>query len=190
MGGRVDEWTFLDVGMPGVPGSAARASDAQSFVVKASGADVWGQSDSFHFVEQRFTGNFEIIARIKNLPAAHEWSKAGLMVRESLLPDARNVFVALSAKHGTTQQVRPQTNAPTTSTKVNGAMAPCWLKIVRQGDEVAGFFSNDSATWQKLAVDALPKLPATVHAGIAVTSHDHHHAITATIDQITVTRAK
>jgi ABC-type sugar transport system permease subunit len=64
------------------------------------------------------------------------------------------------------------------------------LKLQRAGDDLTGAFSIDGATWQKLATVALPKLPATVHAGIAVTSHDNGKATTATIDQITLIRAK
>jgi hypothetical protein len=190
VGGRIDEWTFLDVGAPAVAGSAARASDTKSFVVKAAGADIWGQSDSFHFIEQGVTGNFEIVAHVKNLQQVHEWSKAGIMVRESLLPDARNAFVTISAKHGAAQQVREKTNTLTTSTKVDGPSAPCWLKLQRAGDDLTGAFSTDGVSWQKFATVALPKLPATVHAGLAVTSHDNQNATTATIDQVTVIRAK
>jgi serine/threonine protein kinase len=190
VGGRLDEWTFLDVGVPGVSGNAARASDAKAFIVKASGTDIWGSSDCFHFVEQSLAGNFEIVARVRNLQQVHEWTKAGIMIRESLLPDARNVFVGLSAKHGVTQQIRPETNTPTTSMKVEGLAAPSWVRIERKGDELTGAFSKDGVTWQKLSADTLPKLPATVHAGIAVTSHDNQSATTATIDQITLTRTK
>jgi tRNA A-37 threonylcarbamoyl transferase component Bud32/regulation of enolase protein 1 (concanavalin A-like superfamily) len=190
VGGRIDEWTFLDVGAPAIPGNAARASDRKSFVVKAAGGDVWGPNDSFHFIEQTVTGNFEIVAHVKSLQQVHEWSKAGLMIRESLWPDARNSFVAISAKLGAAQQLREKTNTETTSTKVEGPSAPCWLKLQRAGDDLTGAFSIDGATWQKLATVALPKLPATVHAGIAVTSHDNGKATTATIDQITLIRAR
>jgi regulation of enolase protein 1 (concanavalin A-like superfamily) len=190
VGGRIDEWTFLDVGAPSIAGNAARASDTKSFVVTAAGTDVWGASDSFHFVEQSITGNFEIVARVKSLEQVHEWSKAGIMVRESLLPDARNTFVAISAKHGAAQQLRAQTNTPTTSAKMEGPAAPCWLKLQRTGDDVTGSFSTDGVTWEKFATVALPNLPATVHAGLAVTSHDNEKATTATIDQIKLNRSK
>ena len=112
------------------------------------------------------------------------------MVRESLLPDARNTFVAISAKHGAAQQLRAQTNTPTTSAKMEGPAAPCWLKLQRTGDDVTGSFSTDGVTWEKFATVALPNLPATVHAGLAVTSHDNEKATTATIDQIKLNRLK
>ena len=54
---------------------------------KAPGRDVWGSSDQFRFVYQPVTGDVEIVARVVSITRAHSWSKAGVMIRESLAAD-------------------------------------------------------------------------------------------------------
>ena len=52
--------------------------------VTAGGADVWGTSDEFHFVYQTKVGDFDVKAKVQRLDRANNWSKAGLMARETL----------------------------------------------------------------------------------------------------------
>ena len=48
------------------------------------GADIWDTSDQFQFVYQPLQGDVEVIARVASLQYADAWSKAGVMIRESL----------------------------------------------------------------------------------------------------------
>ena len=171
-----------------VTGSATRDDATHTFLVKAGGADIWDTEDAGHFVQQKITGNFSIVARIKSLEQVHEWSKAGLMVRGSLAANSRNVFVAISAAHGAAQQVRAQDSAMTTNTQKEGVSPPCWLKLQRVGDAITGAYSADGKTWQPLATDSLAKLSAEVHVGLAVTSHVNEKLTSAAIDNVQLTK--
>jgi hypothetical protein len=89
-------WQTSAVGSPALPGSATDAECVQPAVsacaaltVTAGGVDIWGSSDQFRFVYQRLTGDAVVIARIESIEWAHAWSKAGVMMRESLDPGAR-----------------------------------------------------------------------------------------------------
>src|SRR6185503_297907 len=76
-------WAHRDIGSVGIAG-VAQYSDATGFTVTASGADVWGTADAFHFVYQPWTGDGSIVTRVASVTNANAWSKAGVMFRESL----------------------------------------------------------------------------------------------------------
>ena len=59
-------WADQDVGAAGLVGSASYASG--TFTVKASGADIAGGADAFHFVYQPISGDATIVARVATLP--------------------------------------------------------------------------------------------------------------------------
>src|SRR5688572_13827364 len=74
-------WASADVGSPAVAGSATHNSGL--YTVNGAGADIWGSADQFRFVYRQWTGDGVITARVASLQGAHEWSKAGVMIRES-----------------------------------------------------------------------------------------------------------
>ncbi|MEJ7654384.1 MAG: hypothetical protein WKH64_14185 [Chloroflexia bacterium] len=49
------QWANQDIGVVGSSGSASHSNG--TFTVNASGADIWGTSDSFHFLYQPLSGN-------------------------------------------------------------------------------------------------------------------------------------
>ena len=85
-------WTSADIGAPALSGSATHSSG--TFTISASGADIWGTSDQFHFVYRPITGDVEIIARIASITTqAHRWAKSGVMIRESLTAESRHAMM-------------------------------------------------------------------------------------------------
>ena len=50
---------------------------------KAGGADFWGVSDQFHYLQQGFSGEGRIVARLNSLVNTDPWAKAGVMFRSS-----------------------------------------------------------------------------------------------------------
>jgi hypothetical protein len=55
-----------------------------SYLVDASGADIWNDSDGFRFIYETRTNNFAVIVQVPYLIPADQWSKAGLMARETI----------------------------------------------------------------------------------------------------------
>ena len=119
-------WVTQDIGSVGVTGSASFANN--TFTVKGSGVDIWGNADSFRYVYQPLSGDGEIVARVASLQNTHTWAKAGVMIRESLNPDARHVFVALSAGNGIAFQRRVTTAGVSAHTFGGPGTAPYWVK--------------------------------------------------------------
>jgi hypothetical protein len=66
--------------------------------------------------------------------------------------------------------------------------APGWLRLVRAGTTITGYYSLDGSTWTLLGSDTLT-MPATVYVGLAVTSFETTSRATATFTNVNVTSA-
>ncbi|MGJ8672506.1 DUF1800 family protein [Rubritalea sp.] len=105
LSGGVSDWESRDIGSVSATGSTSiTAIDAMT--IQASGNDIWSSNDEFHFAYQWLDGDGEIIARIDSLVETNAWTKAGLMVRETLASNSANVMTLMSAAYGTRSQIR------------------------------------------------------------------------------------
>src|SRR4051812_42983238 len=75
-------WSTSDVGAVGSATGSASGS-GQSFTVTGAGADIWGTADAFRFVYTPLTGDGTIVARVTGVQHVADWTKAGVMMRES-----------------------------------------------------------------------------------------------------------
>ena len=170
-------WNSSDVGDVGAAGTTV--FDGQTgwpLGVSGAGADIWGTSDAFHFAWREVTGNFEFRAWVNSVEQVNVWTKAGLMLRESLAPGARHAFVLATPTtgKGVAFQRRPSTGG--TSVHTSGpALAPgVWLRLVRTGDVITAYYSHPTATedlWVRIGSQTFASLPSTMLVGFAVSSH-------------------
>ena len=79
-----------------------------------AGADVWGTADAFHYAYRTLDGDGTIVARVASIQNVHAWTKAGVMIGNSLSPSAAQAFmlVASSAAKGVPFQRRRRTATP------------------------------------------------------------------------------
>lgn len=179
-------WQNADVGAVGVAGSASEASGR--FTVRGAGADIWNAADAFQFVYQPLSGDGQIVARVASVQNVNVWTKAGVMVRDTLAANSAYAIMLVSAAKGL--QFQSRTAAGATATGVAGAVAgaPYWVKAVRSGTTVTGFQSVDGVTWVQVG-SATIALGSTAFVGLAVTSHNATAAATAAFDGVAVTPA-
>jgi regulation of enolase protein 1 (concanavalin A-like superfamily) len=178
-----------DVGAVGAAGSSS--TDASTYTVTGSGGDVWGTADELHYFSRPVTGDFVFTARAASVEAVHAWSKAGLMMRESLAADARHAFVIQTP--GTTKGVafqrRPTTGGTSVHTAGPAAAPPGWLRLARRGNIVTAYHSSSGpATWALIGSETFSALPATVRVGFAMGSHVDGTLATAVFDSVTLTQ--
>jgi hypothetical protein len=64
---------------------------------------------------------------------------------------------------------------------------PCWLKLVRQGDDFTGYESLDGETWWLTGSIKLD-LKADALIGLASTSHTTDSLTTSVFDHVTLTK--
>jgi uncharacterized repeat protein (TIGR03806 family) len=179
-------WVDLDIGAVGVAGSATFGSGV--FTVMASGADIWNAADAFNYVYQPFNGDGQIVARVTRLDATDGWAKSGVMIRESLAANARNLMMLVSAANGTDLQTRAATGSTTTDTGGPYVTVPYWVKLVRAGNVFTGYDSVDGTNWVQRGSSTVA-LASAVYAGLAVTSHNNTTDTTSIFDNVQVNSA-
>jgi regulation of enolase protein 1 (concanavalin A-like superfamily) len=134
-------------------------------------------TDSFTFVHRTLTGDGTITARVADLngqlleqrAGLAPWAKAGLILRDGTRPGAAYAAVMLTGEHG----VRMQHNYVHDEGRDAGALIapqPVWLRLTRTGETVKAEQSADGSAWSTVGTARLPGLPATVTAGLFVTS--------------------
>lgn len=174
-------WFDQDVGFTGFPGSVSFTNG--TFTVQASGNDIWGDADGFHFVYQPLNGDGAIVAHVLNIEVTDGWAKAGVMIRETLTDNSTHAFMALSAVNGTSFQHRATTGANSDSTGGPGVTAPYWVKLVRTGDLFTGYISADGLNWTVVDSITIP-MTNNVYIGLALTAHDNSQLNTSTVDSL------
>ena len=181
-------WENQDIGAVATAGSLAESNG--TLTVQASGADVWGSQDEFHFVYQTLSGDGEIVARVASLVGTNGWAKAGVMMRESLTNNSAHAMVVTTVANGTDTQYRGSTAGPTTSVGGGDGVnaAPYWVRLVREGDTFTAYKSADGANWVQ-DDQATITMSSVLYVGLMATSHNDGVLATAVFDNVTVTPA-
>ena len=172
----------IDIGTVGVAGSRfVNGGGVQ--VVKGSGADIYGTADAFHFSYRTLTGDGEIKARVTALQNTDPWAKAGVMIRENLTAGSRHLTTVLTSANGVQFQRRLAAGGTTINTNAAVSAAPYWVRIARVGNVFTSYRSPDGAAWTQVGQETLA-LPASVQAGLVVTSHNNTVLGTGTFDNV------
>jgi phosphatidylserine/phosphatidylglycerophosphate/cardiolipin synthase-like enzyme/regulation of enolase protein 1 (concanavalin A-like superfamily) len=178
-------WASRDIGSVGIAGSAAESGG--TYTLQASGADIWGTADQFHFAYRSLSGDGEIVARVGSLQAGHHWAKAGVMIRESLAAGSRHAMLVVSPARGVAFQRRVQTGGISTHTDAGSGTAPVWVRLVRTGSRIDAFRSANGSTWTQVGTENI-SMSSTVQVGLALTSHDNARLGTAAFDNVRITQ--
>ncbi|GCF13333.1 hypothetical protein Harman_12680 [Haloarcula mannanilytica] len=158
--------------------------------IDGGGSDVWGTEDQCHFYYEQVTGTFDVTVHIDDIEDTGDWAKAGIMVREELSPDAKNVLVRYTPENESSVQWRPSTGSETDSTTQsdigNGTTDGDWVRLVREGNAIVGYGSTDGNNWTRTC-----RLPSNridfsdeTYVGLTVTSFDWGTLCSATFDEL------
>ncbi|MBN2592560.1 MAG: hypothetical protein JXA81_03555, partial [Sedimentisphaerales bacterium] len=154
------------------------------------GADIWNQSDEFHFAYKVLTGAGSIIAKVESITNTHAWAKAGVMIRDSLEPDSKYAFVCVTPESGISFQYRFNDSTNSDSTDQADIAAPHWIKLDRSlSSSFTAYHSTDGSTWIPIT-NSLPqniKMNANVYIGLALTSHDDAQTCQAKLSNVRIT---
>ena len=176
-------WSDGDIGGPKLAGTAK--FNGTTYSVSGSGADIYGTADQFHYVYRTWTGDGTLTARVTSVSATNNWTKAGIMMRESLSSNARNAAIFTTPKQGVNFQDR-QVLAGTTKSVNVSAPVSIWLRLTRKGSVITAYQSTNGTTWTKVYSDTV-SMSSTIYVGMALTSHDNTKLATATFDNVSIT---
>ena len=132
------------------------------------------------------SGDVDVVARVNSVQYTNAWSKAGVMVRETLDANARHAMALMSAGKGYSFQWRLDTGGFAASTSGGSGAAPAWVRLKRTGYRFEAFRSTDGVTWTSFGVQSVP-MADTVYVGLAVTSHYATATTTAVMDRFKIT---
>jgi regulation of enolase protein 1 (concanavalin A-like superfamily) len=176
-------WTAADIGAVGAAGSTTYSNGA--YTVTGSGADISGTADAFQFVYTTLTGNGSIVAEVSGETDANNSAKAGVMIRDGLAANAKEVSISKDPTGLAHLDARTSVGASTAYSSVGGLSSTEWLKLVRNGSTVTTFISTDDKTWTQTSSTTLT-LDSTLEIGLAVSAHDAGALETAMFSNVSV----
>jgi regulation of enolase protein 1 (concanavalin A-like superfamily) len=173
-----------DVGAPAIKGSVAYSSG--KYTITAGGIDIWDNSDQFNFIYKQVTGDVDLIARVVSLTNADPYSKAAVMVRETLNANSRHASTFLTYSAGYRFTRRVSTGGTSVSANGSTTAAPGWVRLKRNGSLFTSYESKDGTNWTVIGTDSI-SLASTVYVGIAVSSVNASQSIQAVVDSLSIT---
>ena len=186
----------VDVGSPAPP-SDVFTCDGNTITITAGGNDIWANRDQFNFVGKAVEGDFDVQLRVTRLDfVGNSFSKAGLMMRETLAPKSRQHIVNVNPQAGANQYealFREFEGGPSASW--GGAFGvpfpDGWMRLQRQGDLLTAFRSTDGSNWEQIAqiVPSIP-YPPIVWLGLATCAAQGNGVLastTASFDSLNMT---
>jgi PA14 domain len=164
-------WT--SVGLPTTTVSSIGTVVSQSWVVQSDGSmqvsvdagDVTGVSDHAGFQGTSWTGDGEIVVRLRDMTLPTTSAKMGVMLRSSLNVGAQMAAIVQTSGRNMLWQRRLTNDVALANSTITGSFD--WMKLRREGELVTAFGSLDGMRWFNLGSATLTGLPATLFVGIS-----------------------
>jgi hypothetical protein len=201
--GLPDPWKNQDIGNVKVAGSAA--FDGNIFRLEGAGMGIDSTKDQCQFVFRPLKGDGRITVRYIPQPGS-QFSKMGLMMRESLTDGSPNVSLLIYP--GNTKQLEAPAwhvrlltrNIPAGQMTINHLGEPLtgpsvtwgrltgfvWLRLERKGKNFTGFSSYDGKIWTNIGAMAVP-IKKSLWVGIPVASGISTVSTILQFDNVTIT---
>jgi hypothetical protein len=186
-------WSNQDIGTYG--GSVSVSGGTWTF--RGDGADIWGNSDAFHYAYVPLSGDGEISARVvSNGFGSNTWAKGGVMIRETLDPDSKHAMMIVTGGEGGGKAFQCRSTTGGTSYTSHGGTQvspPLWVKLQRRGNVFTGYYSYNGVNWIQQPSNyggdgtANPRvilMETDVYIGLCVTSHAYGEVRTFTFDNV------
>lgn len=181
----------IDIGPVGAAGESSYDEEFEAYVVRGSGADIWGGADQFHYLFKEVSGPFEMEAFVfaYNDTSTNEWSKVGIMARENLSPGSPNFFPLVRGSDGQfrVQERFTQGGASTGSGLVGTDVQMGEMRMVRRGDTFQGYYRDlNTGEWVLNRTDTIP-MEDPIYVGMAVTSHNNPNHSVGEFEEVQLT---
>lgn len=176
--------TDLDLGDATPSGYAEHAGDI--WTVAGGGENIWRDTDECHFAYAEVPGDARITCRLTDLERVEEYTKAGAMIRTGLAESDPFGFVGMTAAHGSEVLWRSSRGTHATTDQFDeGATLPHWYRLVRTGEYLTAFVSEDGEAWTPIDQFRIPN-SESVYVGVAACSHDSETLTEAQFEDVTV----
>jgi RimJ/RimL family protein N-acetyltransferase len=157
-------------------GSGRFDREQQTYLVEGSGRNMWADSDAFHFVWKKMSGNFILSARAHFIGQGVEpHRKLGWTIRPSLSANAAHVTAALHGNGLASLQFRRATSDSTGELKSPDSLSDRNADAIIQLERRDGVYLMSVARFGDTLVTRQltdVKLPDTVYVGLFVCAHN------------------
>ena len=109
-------------------GGIAYDEATATYSLTGAGADIWGTADQFQYAYKMLNGDGSMVARVASVgTGTSEWSKGGVMIRQSLAAGSTHAFMPITG--------------PSTTAAAGGMGASFQRRLVADSDST----NNDNA---------------------------------------------
>jgi len=182
-------WSSQDIGAVAAAGSANESGGL--WTIKASGADIFGTADEFHyaFMTTKLRGDCDIRVRVATVTGgANNWRKIGVMIRDTLDPGSKFAYaITRPGTDGGSFGWRPATGGGCWSQSYGDPDIPVWVRLVRQANRISAWSSTNGTAWTQQG-GYIYIMSGEVYVGLCLTSHEDGVVTTATFDNLTVVK--
>lgn len=182
-------WQEIEIGNTRKAGAAGHRNGV--FGLESSHYDIYNTEDGLTFIYQPITGNGEIVAKVASMNFPHEWSKAGIMMRESLSPGSKHFMLARTPGNNLAPQYRPSTGGESFHNPQGTDIKEIYykyqyLKIVRSGSTFTSYCSQDGVSnWVQLATYNI-SMSSTIYVGLCASAGTDVLATKVTFSNVSV----
>jgi PA14 domain/Concanavalin A-like lectin/glucanases superfamily len=187
----------LSIWFRGLPASVGNFKEAPAgtYTMTSTGADIAGTADEFHYAYKMLTGVGSIQAQVLSVDNTNAWTKAGVMIRETLDAGSQFAAVYITPGNGCRFQVRRGTDGAVTSDtpvatdEQKAITAPYWVRLERDfAGNFSASYSADGTTWTPMVWNPQNiAMSSNVYVGLALCSHTNNAVCEAKFSNVTTT---
>ena len=177
-------WVGSEIGNGKLAGSASYSS---GIFTQAGSGTLGTTTDKLRFTYQTLTGDGEIIAKVSALQNTGTSSRVGVMIRDTLATNSKQIFIGLTGTGAYRWVRRTSTGGSNATTSSGTGTVPnTWLRLVRSGSKIAAYKSTTGKTWT-LVGSTTVVLAKNCYIGLAVASGSNTTLNTSKFSNVKVT---
>ncbi len=159
--------------------------DSGIYTIEGSGADIWGTSDQFAYLNRKADNNTYISARLISMTNTDPWAKSGLMFRENVASSSPFVMICSAPGNGISLQWRDTIGGISYKKDFEANSLPVFLKLSKTGSTFKAYKSTDGNQWNLLGdITLKQEFPEKYLVGLEVLSHSSHMLNHSKFDQV------
>ena len=186
-GGKLGAFTnSADVGSPAIKGAAEFDAATGQYKITGAGANMWAKKDEFQYVWKEMSGNFAVTATLQFVGQGNEHRKGGIVIRQSLDPDATYADVVVHGNGMPGLQWRSAKGQDTNTFDLPfDGPGTFQIRMVRTGVRIFMYVGKNGAPLKEIAHTEV-SFQGPVLIGLGVCSHDPAKSETVIFSNVSV----
>jgi hypothetical protein len=211
------DWTAqsiksLEFWYRGWPATVGTFTGTSTYTMTGTGEDIWNVADlrgskyhdEFHYAYKQINsgdgdGWVTVIAKVDSITGdTSPWTKAGIMVRQTLDANSVNGLMCITPEKGAVWQYRPAIGEGSISydyytrgddyLDLKDITAPYWVELVLDtyNGNVYPYYSPDGSNWSPVQSAGSPTITLPFYVGMAVTAHNSKAVCSAQFSDVSI----